>query len=155
MIEVFRPMEPATGGLQVSLSKDGGVVCNVAGSEVGQGPHGKRVPAGDPASHPGFGRQITEEGQSRQADFAELLDVTSPRDLFGHGAGHRDVLVETRERAVEPPGKIGNHTFRATGIATCSNNGGKLDVAQQKAAHESSRTTGLHDRRRDEVPLKR
>ena len=32
-------------------------------------------------------------------------------------------------------------------------NGGKLEVAQQMAAHESARTTGLYDRRGDEVSL--
>jgi hypothetical protein len=31
-------------------------------------------------------------------------------------------------------------------------NGGKLEVAQQMAAHESARTTGLYDRR-DEISL--
>jgi hypothetical protein len=32
-------------------------------------------------------------------------------------------------------------------------NGGWFEVAQQMAAHESSRTTGLYDRRSDEVSL--
>jgi hypothetical protein len=32
-------------------------------------------------------------------------------------------------------------------------NGGKLEIAQQIAAHESSRTTGLYDRRDDDVNL--
>jgi integrase len=49
--------------------------------------------------------------------------------------------------------KIGNHTFRATGITAYLKNGGRLEVAQQIAAHESSRTTGLYDRRGDDVSL--
>jgi len=49
--------------------------------------------------------------------------------------------------------KIGNHTFRATGITAYLKNGGKLEIAQQIAAHESSRTTGLYDRRDDDVAL--
>jgi site-specific recombinase XerD len=49
--------------------------------------------------------------------------------------------------------KIGNHTFRATGITAYLKNGGKLETAQQIAAHESSRTTGLYDRRDDDVNL--
>ena len=49
--------------------------------------------------------------------------------------------------------KIGNHTFRATGITAYLKNGGKLEIAQQIAAHESSRTTGLYDRRDDDVSL--
>jgi len=44
--------------------------------------------------------------------------------------------------------KIGNHTFRATGITACLQNGGRMEVAQQMAGHESTRTTGLYDRRR-------
>lgn len=49
--------------------------------------------------------------------------------------------------------KIGNHTFRATGITAYLKNCGKLEIAQQIAAHESSRTTGLSDRRDDDVNL--
>ncbi len=48
---------------------------------------------------------------------------------------------------------IGCHTFRATGITAYLNNGGRLEVAQQMAAHESSRTTGLYDRRNDDISL--
>ena len=48
---------------------------------------------------------------------------------------------------------FGNHTFRATGITAYLKNGGKLEIAQQIAAHESSRTTGLYDRRDDDVNL--
>jgi hypothetical protein len=32
-------------------------------------------------------------------------------------------------------------------------NGGKLEIAQQMAGHESARTTGLYDRRNDSVAL--
>jgi integrase len=49
--------------------------------------------------------------------------------------------------------KIGCHTFRATGITGYLRNGGKLEVAQQMANHESARTTGLCDRRNDQVSL--
>ena len=49
--------------------------------------------------------------------------------------------------------KIGNHTFRATGITTYLKKGGKLEIAQQIAAHESSRTSGLYNRRDDDVSL--
>ena len=49
--------------------------------------------------------------------------------------------------------KISCHTFRATGITEYLRNGGKLEVAQQMANHESARTTGLYDRRNDQVSL--
>jgi integrase len=41
--------------------------------------------------------------------------------------------------------KIGNHAFRATGMTEYLRNGGKLEIAQQMANHESARTTGLCD----------
>ncbi|MEQ8204074.1 MAG: tyrosine-type recombinase/integrase [Smithellaceae bacterium] len=49
--------------------------------------------------------------------------------------------------------KIGCHSFRATGITEYLRNGGKLEVAQQMANHESARTTGLYDRRNDQISL--
>ena len=49
--------------------------------------------------------------------------------------------------------QIGCHSFRATGITTYMKNGGKLEVAQEMAGHESARTTGLYNRKDDEVTL--
>src|SRR5450631_3958083 len=49
--------------------------------------------------------------------------------------------------------RIGNHTFRATGITQYLRNGGRRELAQQMAAHESPRTTALYDRRDDEVAV--
>jgi site-specific recombinase XerD len=49
--------------------------------------------------------------------------------------------------------EIGCHTFRATGITAYLKNGGKLEIAQQMANHESARTTGLYDRRSDDISL--
>jgi integrase/recombinase XerD len=66
-----------------------------------------------------------------------------------------DVWRMIRRRALVAGIKteIGCHTFRATGITAYLKNGGKLEIAQLMAAHESSRTTGLYDRRDDEVSL--
>lgn len=50
------------------------------------------------------------------------------------------------EAAILSP--IGCHTFRATGITQYLKNGGKLEHAQQIAAHESPLTTKLYDRRK-------
>ena len=44
-------------------------------------------------------------------------------------------------------------TLRATGITEYLRNGGKLEIAQQIANHESACTTGLYDRRNDQVSL--
>jgi len=62
-------------------------------------------------------------------------------------------MIRRRAKAAGIQTKIGNHTFRATGITAYLKNGGKLEIAQQIAAHESSRTTGLYDRRDDDVNL--
>jgi integrase len=62
-------------------------------------------------------------------------------------------MIRRRAMAAGIHTKIGNHTFRATGITAYLKNGGRLEIAQQIAAHESSRTTGLYDRRGDDVSL--
>lgn len=55
-------------------------------------------------------------------------------------------MVRRRAAAAGIATKIGNHSFRATGITEYLKNGGKLEIAQQMANHESARTTGLYDR---------
>lgn len=62
-------------------------------------------------------------------------------------------MIRRRALAAGIKTEIGCHTFRATGITAYLKNGGRLEIAQQMAAHESSRTTGLYDRRSDEVSL--
>ena len=62
-------------------------------------------------------------------------------------------MIQRRARAAGIKTRIGNHTFRATGITAYLKNGGKLEVAQQIANHESPRTTKLYDRRQDEISL--
>jgi integrase len=49
--------------------------------------------------------------------------------------------------------KVGNHTFRATGITAYLKNGGTLENAAAMANHASTRTTQLYDRRRDDMSL--
>ena len=46
-----------------------------------------------------------------------------------------------------------NHAFRGTGITAYLENGGTLEKARQMAAHASTRTTQLYDRREDRVTL--
>jgi integrase/recombinase XerD len=75
--------------------------------------------------------------------------------LTGNALLQPDVWRMIRRRALAAGIKteICCHTFRATGITSYLKNGGKLEVAQQMAAHESARTTGLYDRRDDEISL--
>ena len=62
-------------------------------------------------------------------------------------------MIGRRALAAGIQTRIGCHSFRATGITEYLKNGGKLEVAQQMANHESARTTGLYDRRNDQVSL--
>jgi len=62
-------------------------------------------------------------------------------------------MVRRRALAAGIGTKIGNHTFRATGITAYLSNGGTLENAAAMANHASTRTTQLYDRRRDDVSL--
>jgi integrase len=62
-------------------------------------------------------------------------------------------MIRRRAIAAGIETKIGNHTFRATGITAYLKNGGTLEKAAAMANHASTRTTQLYDRRRDEVSL--
>ncbi len=62
-------------------------------------------------------------------------------------------MIQRRGRAAEITTKIGNHTFRATGVTAYLKNGGTLERAAQMANHASTRTTQLYDRRAEEVTL--
>ncbi len=62
-------------------------------------------------------------------------------------------MIRRRAAAAGIETKIGNHTFRATGITAYLKNGGTLERAATMANHASTRTTQLYDRRRDEVTL--
>ena len=65
----------------------------------------------------------------------------------------RQQMIRRRAAVAGIGTKIFCHSFRATRITVYLQNGGKLEVAQQMAGHESARTTGLYDRRNDAVAL--
>jgi integrase/recombinase XerD len=62
-------------------------------------------------------------------------------------------MIQRRAKAAGIETRIGNHTFRATGITAYLENGGTLEHAQQIANHASPRTTKLYDRRSDQISL--
>lgn len=62
-------------------------------------------------------------------------------------------MIQRRAAAAGVRTKIGNHTFRATGITAYLKNKGTLEAAQHIANHQSPRTTKLYDRRQDEISL--
>ena len=76
--------------------------------------------------------------------------VLSERPLLARNALD---MVARRAQQAGIPGQVCNHTFRATGITAYLENGGKLELAQAMAAHESPRTTKLYDRTNDAVSL--
>ena len=55
-------------------------------------------------------------------------------------------MIRRRAASAGIETKIGNHTFRATGITAYLENGGTLEKAAAMANHASMRTTHLYDR---------
>ena len=78
------------------------VVRDVAGNDVGQGADTHGVAAGDAGAAPGFLGQVAEERQGGGADGAEIRDVAGPGKLIGGCVRDGDILIETRQRRVEP-----------------------------------------------------
>jgi site-specific recombinase XerD len=62
-------------------------------------------------------------------------------------------MIRRRADAAGSATRLGNHSFRATGITAYLKNGGTLEKAAQMANHASTRTTQLYDRRREELGL--
>jgi integrase/recombinase XerD len=62
-------------------------------------------------------------------------------------------MIQRRPKAGGIKTRIGNHTFRATGITAYLKNKGTLEHAQHIANHESPRTTKLYDQRQEEISL--
>ena len=62
-------------------------------------------------------------------------------------------MIARRAAAAGIKTKVGNHSFRATGITAYLKNGGTLEKAAAMANHASTRTTQLYDRRREELSL--
>ncbi|PYT26127.1 MAG: integrase [Acidobacteria bacterium] len=77
------------------------------------------------------------------------------RMLTAHAMTRVDAWLMVRRRTEDAGigGRIGCHTFRATGITAYLKNGGTIDRAQKLAGHASSKTTALYDRRDDEISI--
>lgn len=93
-------------------------------------------------------------GDERKAPLFRTIDKQT-KQLSDRRLERVSAWAMVRRRA----GKAGistevcNHTFRATGITAYLVNGGQLETAATMAAHSSTRTTQLYDRRSDEVSL--
>lgn len=77
------------------------------------------------------------------------------QQLTAKGLSRVDAYCMIQRRAAKAgmDAAVCNHTFRATGITVFLENGGALETAAQIAAHESTRTTKLYDRRNDKIAL--
>jgi integrase/recombinase XerD len=69
--------------------------------------------------------------------------------------GRTDVwyMIQRRAGDARIETAMGCHTFRATGITDYLTNGGKLEIAQRMAGHSNAKTTGLYDRRADDISV--
>jgi site-specific recombinase XerD len=120
--------------------------------------HEKRGKEHEIPTHPNLERYLDE--YIAAACIAEdrrspLFRTTRGRsgELTSNQMSQPDVyrMIRRRSLAAGIETAICCHTFRATGITVYLKNGGRLEVAQQIAAHESSGTTGLYSQRGDEV----
>ena len=86
--------------------------------------------------------------------FRTAADKTG-KTLTGNAMWQQDAyrMIQRRAATACIKTRIGNHTFRATGITAYLKNKGTLETAQHIANHESPRTTKLYDRRQDEISL--
>ncbi len=67
--------------------------------------------------------------------------------------GNAREMINRRAGAAGITARIRNHSFRASGITNYLENGGVLEKAAAMAAHASTRTTQLYDRRDDQPTL--
>jgi site-specific recombinase XerD len=84
-----------------------------------------------------------------------LFRTTGRKTGQAHAMWQQDAyrMIQRRAAAAGIATRIGNHTFRATGITAYLKNKGLLEHAQTIANHASPRTTKLYDRRSDEISL--
>ena len=84
-----------------------------------------------------------------------LFRTTGRKTGQAHALWQQDAyrMIQRRAAAAGIKTRIGNHTFRATGITAYLKNKGTLEHAQTIANHASPRTTKLYDRRSDEITL--
>jgi integrase len=97
---------------------------------------------------------IAAAGVASDADGA-LFRTTGRKTGQAQRLWQQDVyrMIQRRPAAAGIKTKIGNHTFRATGITAYLKNKGLPEHAQTIANHASPRTTKLYDRRSDEITL--
>ena len=103
-----------------------------------------------------FDEYIAAAGIAGEPD-APLFQTAAGKTgtLTGKAMWQQDAycMIQRRTRRTGIKSRIGNHTFRATGITAHLKNKGMLEAAQHIASHLSPRTTKLYDRRQNEISL--
>jgi site-specific recombinase XerD len=98
-----------------------------------------------------------ERSRIRSTPEAPLFQTFRGRSgqLTGRPMSQPDVfrMIRRRARRAGFATELCCHTFRGTGITNYLSHGGDLEKARQMAAHSSSRTTQLYNRRREEISL--
>jgi integrase len=108
----------------------------------------------------------TTRSSKRSIEYLSKVSIDDKQPLFqsvnkagtalsGRALNRHNAWAAIRKRArnagfLTP---VGCHTWRATGVTVYLENGGRLEHAQQMAAHESPRTTKLYDRTKDEITI--
>jgi hypothetical protein len=103
-------------------------------------------------------RGIDRQTASRKAGFrsnAPLFQTFQKKRPTGRVMSRSEAYRMIRRRALDASlfAPVCCHSHRATGIAVYLENKGTLETAQKIAAHESPRTTKLHDRTDDQLTL--
>jgi site-specific recombinase XerD len=93
------------------------------------------------------------KGDPKGPLFRTFAAGTGPLTRTALSRGDAYKMVRRRAIAAGIETRIGNHSFRATGITAYLKNGGTLETAALMANHASTRTTQLYDRRTDELTL--
>ncbi|WP_368669957.1 hypothetical protein [Beijerinckia sp. L45] len=105
--------------------------------------------------NPGLGRTWLRPCIRHQRSSVFRTIARGTGQLSKNALNQRDAyaMVTRQAEAVGIKTKIGNDTFRATGVTAYLKNGGTLEKAALMANHSSTRTTQLYDCRRDDVTL--
>lgn len=90
-------------------------------------------------------------GEMKAPLFRTIQRGTEPLSTAALSKNNVYAMLQRRAIAAGIDTKIGNHTFRATGISTYLKNGGAFENVAAMANHASTRTTQLYDRRRDDI----
>src|SRR5712671_5566612 len=80
-------------------------MCHVPRSNECEGPHGKRIAAGNAATHPRLRRKTQKQIQSGTADIPKFFHVTAPGTRVGMRSGYTGIAVEAGQRIFQPTGE--------------------------------------------------